>query len=167
MNTTITLQDNVDSLQSSINLLKSELEDKNQLVYNYKKQLTVALALEKDYQQEIEILQSSESAEAKTLKEKIVELESNVVKLKDHFNLEFLQRSEIIDNLKDQIKEFSKIRKSNRSDSSDDHQYALKRNLELKEELNSLTKNFMEIEANINYLQIQNISLEQTNNVSV
>lgn len=93
------------STKNTLSSVQSELDKKNQELYDCQRSLKTAKALEKDYQQEIEALQSNDNQEQLKLRSMVQKLEANLAESKQLHSEQILQLEWELTVKKDELKE--------------------------------------------------------------
>lgn len=162
----------IEELQKEYNNLKQillsaqqDLDCKNQQLYDYKRQLTTAQVLEKEYQQEIQSLQSGENTQIEKLKGRIKQLEGEAINLKQDSNeqiscleTELSVKNQEVEQLQIELKTLSLTISNN---TTNDYDKLKAENTKLHSELESLHANYDFMKEEYQQLQKHNVSLEE------
>lgn len=145
--------------------VQSQLDQKNQELYDCKRLLKTAEALEKDYQQEIESLQSSESEENLKLKSTVQKLETDLACLKQFSDEQILYLESELTVKNDEIKELQGELKSVAENFSrnvpDDYDVLKQDNSKLRNEIDALKDSYQLLTEENEVLKNNNFLLEE------
>lgn len=144
--------------------LQNELDQKHQQLWDSNRKLSTALAIEKDYQQEIETLQLHDKSLKREMQTKVQLLEEQIEILKEQ--IEFLNEELLIKNedsknevadLKNKLKTLMES-EAETSVNNDENSKLVEENIDLKKQL----KNLMECNETI-LMEIEQLKTEKTN----
>lgn len=182
MDTTIELEDNSFKdltksdlenmyfhLKRNYEAIQNDTEEKTQLIYDLKRQLATANALEREYQQEIENLQCGGNIEGERLRIKIQNLEEELKESKKISEVQvqkledvILEKEEEIQTLKGELKFFAGNQKNNKTEEFDK---VLHENEKLKIEIANLREEVEEIAFKFEEISKQNEVVETSSKV--
>lgn len=149
------------SIKSTLNSVQSELDQKNQELYDCKRSLKTAEALEKDYQQEIEALQNNDNEELLRLKSTVQKLEASLAESKQTYSEQILHLESELTTRKDEIKELQEELKNVAENAS---QQTVSDEIEhLKDEICSLNSDVELAKEKYECLLAENESLKDRN----
>lgn len=153
-------------------LLKKELEKTKQELYSCKRNVHLLEGLQREYQNEMEMLQSEGDSEKEALEHKIVQLEENNILLKLKYSeknelaqKDFIQLQEENKGLKIEI-ELLKNTKTTTTSESDSINILYDEIMKLKEENFYIQEKFEELKISKENLEQQIVFLDETLSVS-
>lgn len=161
------LLDEYNSLKKRHEETLQDVEQKNQQIYDYKRQIAHLSTLEREYLQEIEIFQLQHASASKktadlvqSYEEQIKSLKEDVQRLEDESNDKSIQ----LDKLHDKAKTVAYTAPVKNNE--DELEKLREANFKLKDELSEILLHLEEMEVSYTELQVQKANVELQLNVS-
>lgn len=162
---------NYDALLSAYQLLKKELNEKNQEIYDTKRRLKVSEALQLEYQSEIELIQAEVTKGSSKFESRVVQLEGELIKCRATYNEQISHLEQRLSDKEAECIALSEkndlLKKSNVvSVEPDDQGKLLEKNLQLKTENEELLYIVEELKINLETNQEKCSNFEEKIHVS-